>query len=216
MTRIFGPLLGAAIVLFARFITAARANWDGVEPLPYQRVYYSNHTSNADFILIWASLPPLLRKITRPIAGADYWLASPIRAFIAKHSINAVLIDRRAEHRTQDPIAQMASALDDGASLIIFPEGGRNRTTDPLLPFKAGLFNLAQSRPKVDLVPVWLENLNTVMPAGEVIPIPLICTVTFGETIHVQDGEDKDAFLARASDALAALQPKQQATTDAS
>jgi hypothetical protein len=46
------------------------------------------------------------------------------------------------------------------------------------------------------------------MPKGEVIPLPLICTVTFGAPIHVQDGESKDDFLKRASDALLALQPE--------
>ena len=62
----------------------------------------------------------------------------------------------------------MASALDTGASLIVFPEGTRNTTEAKLLPFKSGIYHLASRRPDVEFVPVWIENLHRVMPKGEV------------------------------------------------
>ena len=194
-----------AIVLFARLVTAVRAIWDGVEPVPSKRVYFANHTSNGDFVLIWAVLPPNIRRRTRPVAGSDYWLTSKLKTFIGRDVFNAVLIDRNPETRTEDPISQMTEALDDGASLILFPEGIRNMGDTPLLPFKTGLFHLATQRPEVDLVPVWIENLNQVMPKGEYFPIPLICTVRFGEALRLEEGEDKDAFLTRSHAALLAL-----------
>ena len=194
-----------AISTFARFITAPRAIWQGIEPVPHQRVYFANHTSNGDFVLLWTALPAPLCRQTRPVAALDYWLTSPLRAFIGREVFNAVLIDRRPEARTQDPVAQMASALDQGSSLILFPEGQRNSSEAPLLPFKSGLYHLAKSRPDVDLVPVWIANLNRVMPKGEIIPVPLICTLTFGAPLHIQPEESKDAFLARATQALLAL-----------
>jgi len=213
LRRFAGFVVGNAIVLFARFLTAVRGIWLGVEPVPHKRVYYSNHTSNADFVLIWTALPPRMRRQTRPVAAADYWFKSKLRAFIITDVFNAVPIDRRAEVREDDPLAKMVAALDEDASLIIFPEGRRNEGPDPLLPFKTGLFHLAEERPDVDLVPVWLENLNSVMPRGEVFPIPLICTVTFGAPIHLDVGEDKAAFLERASDALLELRPRQEAAS---
>lgn len=196
---------GLAISTFARFMTAPRALWQGIEPVPHQRVYFANHTSNGDFVLLWTALPTPLRRNTRPVAALDYWLTSPLRAFIGREVFNAVLIDRRPEARTEDPVAQMVTALDQGSSLIIFPEGQRNSSDADLLPFKSGLYHLAKARPQVDLVPVWIANLNRVMPKGEVIPVPLICTLTFGAPIHVEPEETKDAFLARATQALLAL-----------
>ena len=204
-TSIFANFSASAIVLFARLVTAVRAIWDGVGPVPSKRVYFANHTSNGDFVLIWAVLPPNLRRRTRPVAGSDYWLTSKLKRFIGRDVFNAVLIDRNPVTRTDDPIGQMAEALDAGSSLILFPEGTRNTGNDPLLPFKTGLFHLASQRPDVDLVPVWIENLNQVMPKGEIFPIPLICTVRFGEALRLQENENKGEFLQRSHAALLAL-----------
>lgn len=200
-------ITASVIIFFARMITAVRGIWLGIEPVRRQRVYFANHVSHGDFILLWTVLPQRMRRRTRPVAGSDYWLKSPIRQFIGRDVFKSVLIDRNAETRTEDPIEKMVEALDDNDSLIVFPEGTRNSTDQPLLPFKSGLYHLAKERPAIDLVPVWIDNLNRVMPKGEFVPVPLICTVTFGAPIHVDESEEKDAFLARASTALLGLAP---------
>lgn len=207
MRRIAANIAGQCLALFALFITAARAEWRGVEPVNRQRIYFANHTSNADLPIVWTVLPPALRRVTRPVAAADYWLKTKARAFIGPEVFRAVLIDRRSEHQTEDPIAKIVAALDEGSSIIIFPEGGRNRSDDPLMPFKAGLYNIASNRPHIDLVPTWIDNIASVMPSGEVIPVPLGCTVIFGAPMHVQPDESKDAFLDRTATALVDLRP---------
>lgn len=204
-------VVGALILFFARFLTAVRGRWDGVAPTGEQRIYFANHASHGDFVLIWAVLPRRMRFATRPVAGSDYWLKSALRRFIGRDVFDAVLIDRDPATRTSDPVAQMAEALDAGASLIVFPEGTRNTTDAPLLPFKSGLFHLAQARPNIALVPVWIDNLNRVMPKGEFVPVPLICTVTFGAALAIAAAETKQEFLARAEAALLALAPKASA-----
>lgn len=201
LTHIAAVLLGHAIALFARFITAVRAEWHGVQPTPGQRVYYANHTSNGDFVLIWTVLPRRLRDRVRPVAGADYWLATRLKSFIGRQVFNAVLIDRTGEGPREAPVNQMAEALAEGSSLIIFPEGTRNLTDEKLLPFKTGLYHLAKARPDTDFVPVWIENLNRVMPKGEVVPVPLLCKVVFGAPQRL-DGDGKEAFLNRTRQAL--------------
>ncbi len=198
----------AAIVVFARAVTAVRAIWpeDGLPSRPC--IYFANHSSHGDFVLVWAVLPPRLRNRTRPVAGAEYWLKSRLNRFIGRDVFNAVLITRERDKRTEDPVAQMASTIDTGSSLILFPEGTRNQSDAPLLPFKSGIFHLVTARPDIDLVPVWINNLNRVMPKGEIVPIPLICTVTFGRALRFLPDEAKDAFLARMQSALLALAPK--------
>jgi 1-acyl-sn-glycerol-3-phosphate acyltransferase len=178
-----------------------------VEPVARQRIYFANHSSHGDFILVWTVLPSALRARTRPVAGADYWMTSPLKRFIGQSVFNAVLIDRNAETRTDDPVQTMAAALDGGDSLILFPEGTRNTTAEVLLPFKSGLYHLACTRPEADLVPVWIENLNRVLPKGALVPIPLICTVTFGAPLRIEAAEVKQAFLDRTYKALFDLRP---------
>ncbi|MDQ0318392.1 1-acyl-sn-glycerol-3-phosphate acyltransferase [Pararhizobium capsulatum DSM 1112] len=196
------------IVVFARALTAVRAIWPETGLPAGQCVYFANHSSHGDFILIWSVLPPWMRVKTRPVAGAEYWLATSLKRFIGCDVFNAVLIERDREKRTGDPIARMAETLDAGSSLILFPEGTRNETDEPILPFKSGLYNLATLRPDIDLAPVWIDNLNRVMPKGEIVPIPLICTVTFGDALRLRPDESREAFLARTSAALLSLSPK--------
>ena len=209
-----GHIVGVALAGLIHLLTAPRIVWRSKPPGRRARVYFANHTSNADTVLIWAALPPKLRKRTRPVAAADYWLKNGVRKFFGTRVFFTVLIQRDPDERgEQNPVEQMGGALDAGSSLILFPEGRRNDTEAPLLPFKTGLFHLASARPDIDLVPVWIDNLNGVMPRGEVIPVPLICQIFFGEPMRLGDTEERDVFLQRASDAMLSLRPEREANT---
>ena len=205
--RALARLVAAGIVLFARLVTAVRGIWAGAAPDAAPRVYFANHSSHGDFVLLWTVLPPRLRARTRPVAARDYWLASALRRFVGRDVFGAVLVDRGGRRDGGDPIDAMIGALDAGDALILFPEGTRNAGDAPLLPFRSGLHRLAAARPDVPLVPVWIDNLNRVLPKGERVPIPLVCTVTFGEPLRLGADEPKDVFLARAARTLLALSP---------
>ncbi|MBS8226231.1 lysophospholipid acyltransferase family protein [Vannielia litorea] len=200
--------MGHAIVFFAWLVTAVRGIWEGCEPVPVQRVYFANHTSNGDFVLIWTALPSRLRRRTRAVAAADYWLTNGWRSFIGRDVFNTVLIYRGEEGRDVNPMEKILEAVDAGDSLIIFPEGKRNMDPDvPLLPLKSGIYNISSQRDEVEMVPVWIENLNRVLPKGKLVPVPLLCTVSFGTPMRVRPDESREAFLERASSALLALKP---------
>ncbi|HZX50723.1 lysophospholipid acyltransferase family protein [Pseudomonas sp. XK-1] len=201
-------LTAFVITSAARLLTGARALWLGCTPQPVQRLYYANHSSHGDFVLLWASLPDELRRRTRPVAGADYWQRDGLRRYLINKVFNGVLIDRERATPEHNPLQPMLDALDQGDSLILFPEGTRN-LEDGLLPFKSGLYHLTRLRPEVELVPVWIANLNRVMPKGRALPLPLLCTLSFGTPLeHLQD-ENKQAFLERARNALLALAPEE-------
>ena len=202
--RFAAQLIGMLVAAFARALTGVLPNWRGCLPEPRQRVYFANHASHGDFVLIWTVLPSALRQATRPVAAVDYW-GGGIRGFIGREVFNAVLVDRSGT--TREPISVIMEAMQQGTSLIIFPEGTRNTGEQELLPFKSGLYRMAQARPDIEFVPVWIDNIRRVMPKGEFLPVPLLCSVTFGSPLAVQPGQDKDAFLGEAREALLALRP---------
>jgi len=186
-----------------RVLTGAQARWYGCPPKAEQRIYFANHQSHADLVMIWAALPEELRSITRPIAAKDYWTKTPLRQWITTAVFNAIYVDR-ARSGEQDPLEPLAEALSHGDSIIIFPEGTRGHADEPQ-PFKAGLYNLALKFPHVVLVPAWIDNVQRVMPKGEVVPVPVLCSVTFGAPVALGPGEDRTHFLERARQAVIAL-----------
>lgn len=187
-----------------RLFSGSVARWQGCGPELKQRVYLANHTSNLDGPVLWASLPPPVRALTRMVAAKDYWSASRLRMKLACDVFNALLIERKKPTPECNPLDDMVNALGDRHSLIIFPEGGRQTTPEPQ-PFKGGLYHLAKKRPDVELVPVWMENLNRILPKGEILPVPVLGSVTFGAPIRLEGGETKPDFLTRAREAVIAL-----------
>jgi 1-acyl-sn-glycerol-3-phosphate acyltransferase len=198
-------LMGSLLVGVTRLITGTQGHWKGCPPKAEQRIYFANHQSHFDWMLIWAALPHELRAVTRPIAARDYWTASRFKRWLTSEVFHAVYVSRQRSDE-QDPLEPLAEALAHGDSLVIFPEGTRSSKGDPQ-PFKSGLFHLGQSFPQVQLIPAWIDNVQRVMPKGEVVPVPILCTVTFGAPLPRIDGEDKQAFLERARQAVVELRP---------
>jgi 1-acyl-sn-glycerol-3-phosphate acyltransferase len=196
-------IVGWLLLGLVRLLTGAQARWWGCPPKAEQRIYFANHQSHADLVMIWAALPAELRGITRPIAAKDYWTKTPLRQWITTAVFNAVYVDRERTEG-QDPLAPLVQALDAGDSIILFPEGTRGHAEEPQA-FKAGLYNLALRFPQVVLVPAWIHNVQRVMPKGEVVPVPILCSVTFGAPMQLQADESRQDFLARARDAVVAL-----------
>ena len=202
--RVFGWLL----LGFVRLLTGAQARWLGCPPKAEQRIYFANHQSHADLVMIWAALPQELRGITRPIAAKDYWTASPLRAWITREVFHAIYVDRSRSDKTEgDPLEPLVEALRKGDSIILFPEGTRGHTGEPQA-FKAGLYNLARQFPGVVLVPAWIHNVQRLMPKGEVVPVPMLCSVTFGAPLALGVDEDRATFLTRAREAVLALRDR--------
>ena len=131
--------------------------------------------------------------------------ATPFKHWLTREVFNAVFVARQRTDE-QDPLEPLVQALNQGDSLVIFPEGTRSKG-EPM-PFKSGLYHLAEQFPQVQLVPTWIDNVQRVMPKGEVVPVPILCTVTFGAPLQLGIEEDKAAFLERARDAVLALRPR--------
>jgi len=255
---LLSKLMSFFLLALVRFLTGSQARWYGCPPKAEQRIYFANHQSHADLVMIWAALPQELRSITRPIAARDYWTQTPFRQWITTAVFNAVYVTRqaapaaaagaapspaaeaaaappappadladlataggpdpvperpqaepspealRAAVQPDDPLAPLVQALASGDSIVIFPEGTRGHGDEPQ-PFKSGLYMLARMFPQVVLVPAWINNVQRVMPKGEVVPVPILCSVTFGAPIALAPGEERRPFLDRARRAVIAL-----------
>jgi 1-acyl-sn-glycerol-3-phosphate acyltransferase len=221
----FAKLTSLLLLGLVRLLTGAQARWYGCPPKAELRIYFANHQSHADLVMIWAALPSELRRITRPIAARDYWTTSPLRLWITTAVFNAVYVERSAAPRpatpegapheelpppafetlaADDPLHPVAAALHAGDSIIIFPEGTRGFADEPQR-FRSGLYMLGRMFPQAVLVPAWIQNIQRVMPKGEVVPVPILCSVTFGAPMQVAPGEERRAFLDRARAAVIAL-----------
>ena len=205
-------LMSLFLLGLVRVLTGAQARWYGCPPKAEQRIYFANHQSHADLVMIWAALPAELRGITRPIAAKDYWTKTPFKEWITTKVFNAVYVEReRKADETgafSDPLAPLMEALANGDSIILFPEGTRGNEELPQR-FKSGLYNLALKFPDVVLIPAWINNIQRLLPKGEVVPVPVLCSVTFGAPMQIEQhggqAEDHAAFAERARNAVIAL-----------
>ena len=196
-------MIAGMLAMTVRGFTGVRARWQGIEPIGGQRLYFANHTSTFDFLVLWSILPEEMRRRTRPVAASDYWSRGRIRPYFAEKVFRGVLIERKKVTRANNPVDQLVAILKGGESLIIFPEG--TRTNEPeVQPFKSGLYHLGKAMPEIDLVPAYITNANRVLPKGEFLPLPLLVTVSFGAPMRVLAGEAREPFLERARRAVAA------------
>jgi 1-acyl-sn-glycerol-3-phosphate acyltransferase len=203
-------MIATALAIGSRVICGATVRWHCDPHAVCRRIYFGNHSSHLDFIVIWSSLPADLRRSTRPVAGQDYWERTRLRRYLAGHVFHAVLIDRAtpgsngANAGGRAAVERMSAGMSDGHSLIVFPEGTRSRD-NAIGDFKSGLFHLSRLRPDAELIPVLLENLQRILPKGETLPVPMLSRVVFGPPLTTRIDEEKHEFLARARDALIRL-----------
>jgi 1-acyl-sn-glycerol-3-phosphate acyltransferase len=139
------------------------------------------------------------------VAAQDYWDAGPLRRYISRKLLNAVLIERENVSLKNSPIQVMVTEMKNEYSLILFPEGGRS-SNGSLGEFKSGLYYLCKRRPDLELIPIYLNNLNGILPRGQTLPVPMLSRVIFGPPMWLEMDERKESFLDRARNAVQKLQ----------
>jgi 1-acyl-sn-glycerol-3-phosphate acyltransferase len=197
-------VVAALLVLLMRLVTGVRAQWVNCEITDRPRIYFANHSSHLDALVIWAALPRNLRVRTRPVAARDYWGQTAIRRYLAQKVFHAVLIDRNNSRMYRELLDTIQISFEQGYSLILFPEGTRGDGV-AVGDFKPGIYHLARIRPDLELVPVYLQNLSRILPKGEIFPIPILGSATFGPPIRLEPGEGKETFLTRARSSLSEI-----------
>lgn len=199
--------VSSILVFLCKLLTGVQAHWQ-VKPENKVRIYYANHSSHLDSIVVWSCMPKALRSTIHPVAAKDYWLKNKLHRYFAERIFRSILISRKPNpEKNENILIHLTEVLKNGESLLLFPEGTRNDNEDlSLAEFKGGLYHLARQFPEAELIPVYLENLNRVLPKGSKLTVPIICYATFGPALAgLFKDETKEDFLNRAKHALEAL-----------
>jgi long-chain acyl-CoA synthetase len=141
----------------------------------------ANHTSHLDGPTVLAALPPGWRRRTAVAAAADYFFRSTPLGTFASLALGAFPFHR--EGAISASLSHCGDLIDEGYSILIFPEGTRS-PDGHLLPFKPGIGLLAREL-GVPVVPVHLTGLEGILPKGRTWPQPGPVVVRIGEAVHV-------------------------------
>jgi len=164
-------------------------------------IFAANHSSHVDAPLMLTSIPRPWRSRLVVGAGADYFFTTRITGTVSALALGAIPIDRtRVNRRSAD---LLSSLIDDGWSLLIFPEGGRSPDGWGQ-PFRGGAAFLS-IRCGVPVVPVHLDGTGAILGRGAKWPKPGRTKVTFGAPLRPGEGDDARRFGERIEQAVAVL-----------
>lgn len=164
-------------------------------------IFAANHHSHADTLLLLRTIPQPWRDKLFVAAAADYFFPNRFAGFASALMLNAIPIERTKVSRRS--ALDAAEQIDDGWSLVIYPEGGRSPDGWGQ-PFRGGAAYLA-IRCNVAVVPVYITGTDKLLPKGAKYPTPAKTTVTFGDPIHAEAGEDSRKLSTRIEAAVSAL-----------
>ena len=184
MKKIFLPLIYSVLMRnFLRLIVGVHYQNRAVLKKEKQFIIVANHNSHVDTMALLSALPPGMIHKTHPVAAGDYFGKSNMRAGATRFFVNALLIPRsrpKPGESGPDPIQMMIDKLDEGHSLILFPEGSRGEP-DKMQKFKRGIGILLEQRPNIPFIPVFMKGMGKVLPKGDKVMVPFDTYATFGE-----------------------------------
>lgn len=176
-----------ALVLPAVRMLCERYDVEGLkrlESLDGPAIFVANHGSHFDTPLLLGALPPRLRHRVVVAAAKDYFYGNAAKGATVSLFLNTFPFDR---HDGDAALAQAASYVDNGWSLIIYPEGTRSQDGG-IGQFKRGVGRLAL-RLGVPVVPVHLDGSRELMPKGRWLPRRRPVRVRFGEPVTFEHGD---------------------------
>jgi 1-acyl-sn-glycerol-3-phosphate acyltransferase len=172
---------------------------DGADPTPL--IFTPNHHSHLDTGLCLMAIPEPWRSKVVVGAAADYFFTTHLTAAASALALNAIPIDRETVSRKSSDLAK--DLVDQGWSLLLFPEGGRSPDGWGQ-PFKGGAAYLS-AKTGAPVVPVFIDGAGAIFGKGMKRPKPGRTTVVFGAPIHPVEGENTRRFNERIEQAVTEL-----------
>lgn len=164
-------------------------------------IFAPNHHSHLDTGIMITSIPEPWRSKLVVAAAADYFFDSRWKGTMAALALNALPIDREVTGRKSSDLIR--GLIDDGWSLVIYPEGGRSPDGWGQ-EFKGGAAYLS-GRTGAPVVPVFIDGSGAIFGKGMKRPKPGSTKVVFGRPLRPFDGENTRRFNTRIEAAVAAL-----------
>lgn len=153
-------------------------------PVKGPAVVAANHNSHLDTLVLLALFPINLVHKVRPVAAADYFLKNKLTTWLSLNVFGIIPISRAPSYHERNSIFdECHKALDDGCTLIIFPEGSRGKP-EVMSELKKGIYHLVEKRPHCPVVPIVMRGLGRSLPKGTAMFVPFNCDVVIGEPIE--------------------------------
>ena len=165
-------------------------------------IVVANHNSHLDTLVLFTLFPSRLLKKIRPVAAADYFLRNRLIAWFSLNIIGIIPLERVVSAAAGDIFAGVSRALDEGAIVILYPEGSRGEP-EKQQAFKKGIARIAERHGQVPVTPVFLHGLGKALPKGEAVLVPFFCDVFVGEALRWTG--DRRSFLAALNAAMEGL-----------
>jgi 1-acyl-sn-glycerol-3-phosphate acyltransferase len=147
-------------------------------------IYVSNHTSFLDL----PGITMTIRGQFRPLAKKEL-LKIPVFGWIARAT--CIIVDRSNNESRKKSILFLKEMLSHSISILIFPEGTQNRTTELLQPFKDGAFRIAVDTQQ-PILPMAVIGAGELMPPGKGKIKPGLIKIIIGDPISVTGTNQND------------------------
>jgi len=181
-------------------------NVRGQEHLPTEgaSIVVSNHNSHLDTMVLMSLYPVARLPKVRPVAAFDYFMKNKYFAWFSQNVIGIIPLKRKVSKDEGHPFAPVHKALNEGETIIIFPEGSRGEP-EQMVAFKTGVAHLSKDFPDVPVVPIYIHGAGKALPKGEALFVPFIIDVIIGEALYNKDETHRE-FTARLEEKIMQLE----------
>lgn len=165
------------------------------------RLIAANHNSHLDALVLMSLFKFRDIPKVKLVAAKDYFCRTLFLTWFSLNIIGIIPIDRTGE--SDNPLAPVMQALDEGLTVVIFPEGSRGEP-EKRQPLKYGIAKILEAKPHITVTPVFMYGLGKSLPRGEGLLVPFVCEINVGDPLSWNG--DKSRFISSLEENFSTLE----------